>query len=166
MQNKLVDVVRLQREHGGILEAIRSLWYQPVITEIDTSYFPGLDSFERNLKTLIRLAKENHTEVVLMTQPNIYKDSESSEELKALTMLNREAIGNGKKWSYKTALTGLRQYNDEIRQIAKEENVHLIDLESMIPKNLEYFYDDVHYRSKTYDLIASKLAGKLADIIR
>ena len=157
-------------KYGGfgnfILEVFRSLWYQPVITEVDTGYFPGLESFERNIRTLVRLAIVNHTEVVLMTQPNIYKESESSEELRVLTMLNREAIGNGKKWSYGTALSGLRQYNNKIRQIAKEENVHLIDLESMIPKSLDYFYDDVHYRSRTYNLIASKLAGELVDIIR
>jgi lysophospholipase L1-like esterase len=144
-----------------ILEVIRSLWYQPEIEEIHTQHFPGFIPFERNIKTLIRLAKDSNTKVVLLTQPNIYKDSISSKEIGALTMLNKEAIGNGKKWSYKTALSGIRQYNDKIREISEEEDIYLIDLEETVPKSLEYFYDDVHYQSKTFDLIASTIAQKI-----
>ena len=76
-------------------------------------------------------------------------------------MINKEAIGNGNKWSYKTALSGIRQYNDEIRKISKEEDVYLIDLEAAVPKSLEYFYDDVHYQTKTFDLIATKIAREI-----
>ena len=157
----LTKIIKYGSLGNFILEVINSLWYQPEIEEINIQHFPGLISFERNIKTLIRLAKASNIKVVLLTQPNIYKDTISSKELEALTMINKEAIGNGNKWSYKTALSGIRQYNDEIRKISKEEDVYLIDLEAAVPKSLEYFYDDVHYQTKTFDLIATKIAREI-----
>jgi lysophospholipase L1-like esterase len=148
-----------------VLEMSRSLWYRAEPEYIETNHFPGIVSYERNLRTLITLAKSDGTRVILMTQPNIYKDEMTREELAALFMLNKEAIGNGKRWTYKTARTGIRAYNDKIREIAASEGLDLIDLEKMVPQTLEYFYDDVHYRSKTYDLIATDLAAALQPIL-
>jgi len=42
----------------------------------------------------------------------------SPEEMLALHILNAEAIRNGKPWAYRTALSGIRQYNDTMRAIA------------------------------------------------
>jgi hypothetical protein len=102
-----------------------------------------------------------------MTQPNLYKDSMSVEETFSLEMLNTEAIGNGVKWSYKTANNGFVQYNNRIRELAAtNENVYLIDLENIVPKNSEYFYDDVHYKVKTYDLISEYISTEIKAILK
>ncbi|MDP2363132.1 MAG: SGNH/GDSL hydrolase family protein [Ignavibacteria bacterium] len=148
-------------------QTIKRSWYNDNYIEITTDYFPGIKAFERNLNTLISLSKEDGTKIILMTQPNIYKESMSTKELSKLTMLNVEAIGNGKKWTYRTALNGFRQYNEKIRKIAlTNEDVSLIDLEKIVPKNLEYLIDDVHYNSKTHDLIAQFLSAELKIILR
>ncbi|NTV30260.1 MAG: SGNH/GDSL hydrolase family protein [Candidatus Omnitrophica bacterium] len=140
---------------------IKNVWYRKPPAEILTDRFPGLDVYERNIRTIIALARLDGTRVVLMTQPNIYKDVMPPEEMKVLAMLNVESSGRGQRWAYRTALSGLRQYNDRMRKIAADERVPLIDLEKVVPKSLEYFYDDVHYKDKTYDLIADFLAGEL-----
>jgi lysophospholipase L1-like esterase len=127
--------------------------------------FPGLDSYERNIRTLIALAKADGTRVIVMTQPNLYKQSMSAEEKKALLMLNTEAVGHGRKWAHATALSGFTQYNDRMRQIAVSENVSLIDLEKEVPKSLAYFSDDVHYTSRAYDLIALYLAERFSQLL-
>lgn len=148
-------------------QTVKRSWYTEKYIEINTDSFPGIKSFERNLNSLINLAKEEGTKFILMTQPNIYKDSMSTEELSKLTMLNVEAIGNGKKWTYKTALNGFRQYNNKIREIALANNdVYLIDLEKIVPKNLEYLIDDVHYNSKTHDLISPFISKELKVIFK
>jgi hypothetical protein len=162
----ITKIVKYGSFGNFILEVIRSLWYQPEIEEINTQHFPGIISFERNINTLIRLAKASNTKIILLTQPNIYKDTISSKELESLTMLNKEAIGNGKKWSYNTALSGIQLYNDKIREISKEEDVYLINLEAVVPKSLEYFYDDVHYQPKAFNLIVSELSEGLSLIIK
>ena len=146
-------------------DSFNLLWYADNIEEIETDYFPGLIPFERNLNTIIELSRANSSLVVLLTEPNLYKDSINNQELKALEMLNQEAIGNGKKWSYKTAFSAMKQYNEKIKEISIKQSVFLIDLEKEIPKSLEYLYDDVHYQDKAYDLIAEFLSKKIAPII-
>ena len=135
--------------------------------EIDTTEFSGLKAFERNLNILITLAQEDRTKIILMTQPNIYKDQMTEQEIGTLGMLNGEAVGNGKRWTYKTALSGFRQYNDKIRKIASTRvGVYLIDLELIVPKSLEFFTDDVHYNSKTHDLISPFISEELKKIFK
>jgi lysophospholipase L1-like esterase len=167
--NFLGPLTRLVK-YGGFAQflerILKGLWYHEKAIEVEPKSFPGLKAFEKNLNTLISLAKEDSTKIILMTQPNIYKDSMSLQELKVLAMLNGEAIGNGQKWSYNTALNGFKLYNDKIREIALNKNVYLIDLEKNVPKNLQYFYDDVHYRSKTYDLIVPYVVLELDKILR
>jgi lysophospholipase L1-like esterase len=140
---------------------IRHLWYSDKFEEVNTSSFPGLVSFRRNISTIAQLARIDSIPLVLMTQPNIYKESMSREELAQLEMLNMEAAGNGKRWTYNTALHGLQQYNEKIIEVASAENVKLIDLEKKIPKQTKYFYDDVHYKSEAYDLIAKVLSDEI-----
>ncbi len=147
-------------------KTIDGLWYEKQPVEIETDNFPGLKSFERNLKTLISLAKLDGTIVILMTQPNLYKDSMSNQEIGSLGMIHGEAIGNGKKWSVATGRNGMKLYNDKIRELASSEGVNLIDLELAVPKSLDYFYDDVHYQSKAYDVIAPYIAHHLKEIIK
>jgi lysophospholipase L1-like esterase len=150
-----------------IKQTIKASWYNDKYIEITTDFFPGIKAFDRNLNALISLAREDGTKIILMTQPNIYKDSMSTQELSKLTMLNVEAIGNGKKWAYQIALNGFRQYNDKIREVAlANEDVYLIDLEKIVPKDLEYFIDDVHYNSKTHDLISAFISEKLKTILK
>lgn len=167
--NFLGPITRLVK-YKSLAEFIKStinyLWYQDKYIEIETNSFPGIRDFNRNLQTLISLAKVDGVKIILMTQPNIYKESMSAQELSRLTMLNVEATGNGKRWNYKTALSGIRQYNDKIREIAGTyEEVYLIDLEKIVPKNIEYFSDDVHYTSKTYDLIAKYISEEMKRIL-
>lgn len=147
-------------------KTIDGLWYEKKPVEIETEHFPGLKSFERNLRTLISLAKSDGTSVILMTQPNLYKDSMSDEEIGSLGMIQGEAIGNGKKWAVATGRNGMKLYNDKIREIASSEGVKLIDLELAVPKSLDYFYDDVHYQTKAYDVIAPFIADHLKNIIK
>jgi hypothetical protein len=84
-----------------------------------------------------------------------------SEEMAALYMLNSEAIGSDKKWSYGSVLRGMVQYNRKAREIAAQRNLLLIDLEKQVPKTLDYFWDDVHYSQKTYDLIANYIVSEM-----
>lgn len=159
------NIVKYDGFTSLVFESLRKLWYQQEPQKIETDNFQGLQSYERNLKEIIQLAKADGTLVILMTQPNIYKDNMSDDELDALVMLHFEALGNGKQWSYETALRGLNKYNNKIRQIAKEENISLIDLEKAVPKSLDYFYDDVHYQSKAYDLISDHVSKQLSEIL-
>jgi lysophospholipase L1-like esterase len=151
--------------HKGLIPATAEFlghyWYFTPRTVVEQDSFPGLPSFKRNLNTLIDLARMDGTQVVLMTQPNLYSDSISTAGRRSLRMLNQEAIGPDKQWSYQTALNGFRQYREALLKIAAERGVIAIDLESAIPKTLEYFYDDVHYQNRSFDLVAGAVTEGL-----
>jgi len=107
------------------------------------------------------LAKEDGTEVIMLTQPNLYKEEMSVEEHDILYMVNVETCGPEKQWSNKSAYRGMVAYNQKVREIAKQKNVHCIDLEKVIPKNATFFWDDVHYSDTTFSLIAEYLANEI-----
>lgn len=153
--NRLIDRENL---FGFARETISGLWYFTPREVVDTDVFPGLVSFERNINTLIDLATIDGTRVVLMTEPHLYKEQNSQEEQKVLHLTNYETIGRNKRWSIATARRGMEAYNRKVEEIAEKRHVGFIDLDQAVPRTLEYFYDEVHYRTGAYDLVAAAVA--------
>ncbi|HAP35770.1 MAG TPA: hypothetical protein DCQ28_07440 [Bacteroidetes bacterium] len=152
-------------QHGSLLDKMNSivagLWYAYPKEVITTDIFPGIVSYERNLKTIIELAKNDSTKIILMTEPSLFKSVMSTDEISVLGMLKVEAINEHKVWSLQTATNGMQQYNSMMKTIAKNHNLPLIDLDSVVPKSLTYFRDDVHYTDTTFSLIAPFIAHEL-----
>jgi hypothetical protein len=141
---------------------LKHFWYYKPRVFFDQDSFPGLKSFTLNIKTLIELAKLDSTKVLLLSQPNIFSENMDEQTKSACTMVNREAVGKEKQWSFKTAFIGMKQYNARIKEIAENENVYYIDLEKFIPKSLKYFYDDVHYQDTTFTIISKSVSQEIA----
>ncbi|MEK7775099.1 MAG: SGNH/GDSL hydrolase family protein, partial [Candidatus Zixiibacteriota bacterium] len=131
---------------------VKANWHTRPRTEINTDSFPGVASYERNLRLLVELARLDSIPILLMTQPFLAHEGLTAEERDKLAMINFEAVGPGKKWGMETAISGMNQYAETVRRTASESGTLFLDLESMVPKSLEYFLDDVHYRTKGYDL--------------
>jgi GDSL-like Lipase/Acylhydrolase family len=142
-------------------EMLRDFWYAKPRQIVDQTDFPGLVPFQRNIDGLIDLAEADDVQVILMTQPYLLKESFSAEEKAVFHMVNTEAIGKDKRWSVATALRGMKAYNDALREVARKRNVPLIDLEPRVPKTLEFFTDEVHYRKKAFEIIGSFVAAEL-----
>jgi lysophospholipase L1-like esterase len=146
------------RHIAGLFAAV---WYHRPRIEMESHDFPGLKPFDRNLRTLIALARMDETVVVLMTEPNLYRESMPAAERSLLHLVEREAVGPDRRWSFATAHRAMLAYNDAVRRIAREENVALIDLDAMVAKTPEYFKDDVHYRDPAFDVVAAGVARGL-----
>lgn len=146
-----------------IFKVLAHFWYQKPRKILTPDSFLGLVSFRRNLNTLLDLAQKDGTRVVLLTQPNIYRQDLPDDAKAALIMLNFEAVGPTARWNYQTALRGFKAYSEAIKQIAAERKTVLLDLESVIPKTMEFFNDDVHYQDRTFDPLADFIAEGLMD---
>ncbi|MBS2099091.1 SGNH/GDSL hydrolase family protein [Carboxylicivirga linearis] len=138
-------------------------WYAEPTVFVDQKEYPGLESFERNLISLIEVANLKGVKVVLMSQPNILHADLSDEIKSKCQMINSEAVGSGKKWTYESGITGMEKYNQLVRTLANEQKVVLVDLESVVPKTLEYFTDEVHYTDAAYPLIKAEIARVLME---
>jgi hypothetical protein len=157
----ITKTIKHQGLQNFFVEHFRYFWYHKPRRVIEQEIFPGEIPFERNLHTLIDLAEKDLSTIVFMTQPSLYKNDITKDERAALYMLNYEAIGPDRKWSYNSAFNGFERYHAIVRNIAKNRGIILIDLEKRIPKSLEYFSDDVHYKDQTFDLIAKEVAEEL-----
>jgi lysophospholipase L1-like esterase len=153
--NRLIDRKGLV---SFLLDLIGGLWNYSPREMVVTTNFPGLASYERNVRTILDFAKLDGTKVVLMSEPFLFKESMNADEQRAMTLLNYEAIGPTKQWSPVTTVAGMNAYNGKLSEIATSTGVSFVDLEKAIPKTLEYFYDEVHFRAGTFDLVASSVA--------
>ena len=140
---------------------MQSMWYYSPRDTVRTADFPGLNSFTQNLNSIIDLAEKDHVSVVLITQPNLYKEQLSEEEQNALYMVRFEAIGPDRQWGAATAYEGFKQYRKAMKSIARKRHVPLVDLEPEIPKDLQFFKDDVHYKDPAFDKVAEVVADQL-----
>jgi lysophospholipase L1-like esterase len=145
------------------LENLGRLWHFRERRVVETDSFPGIASFRRNLETLIDLARLDGTQILLMTQPNLFHENMTPAEEKALYMVRMEAVGPDRKWSTATARRGFLQYRDALIGVAESKGVPVLDLEAAVPKTLAYFKDDVHYRDSAYDVVAEAVAGFLME---
>ncbi|MBN2544965.1 MAG: hypothetical protein JXB50_04145 [Spirochaetes bacterium] len=148
---------------GFFMDIFKMYWYHKPREVIYQEEFKGEVSFEQNLNAIIDLAQLDNTKVVLLTQPSLYKRDPDKNILPHLYMLNNEAIGEKKQWAYDTALNGFLRYKDIILKTAEKRDVIYLDLDAVIPKTLDYFYDDVHYTDKAFELVGQKAADGLIE---
>jgi lysophospholipase L1-like esterase len=148
---------------GRVRQVFRHMWYYGSPKPLNTDSFPGLKPFARNLGTIVDLARLDGTQVVLMAEPNIYKESLTPKEKAALAMVNTEAVGLNERWTVNTAMKGMQKYNAEIRKLASEKGAYFIDLDKALPKDLDHFTDDVHYQDRSFDLIARYVDEKIRE---
>lgn len=147
---------------GHFRESFARCWYHQPREVISQDTFPGVVPFTRNLKTLIELARLDSTQVILLSQPNLFSEEMGDEAKRVCSMVNKEAVGPGQQWDFATAIRGMRLYNNLIREVAREEGALFIDLEREIPKTLTWFFDEVHYKDTTFNIIGTALGREIA----
>jgi GDSL-like Lipase/Acylhydrolase family len=151
-----------------ILEAVTqfvgSIWYFPTRQVLEVDSFPGLESYENYLRTCIELARNDGTQVVLMTQPHIFHEGMQKEKLPYLFMYEFNGHGKSVEWSLESAHRGIIQYNEKVREVAAEEGCFLVDLENLIPEEHDNFRDDVHYTTAGFDLMGERISKRLREI--
>ncbi len=160
--NRIIDRRSLWRY---IMDVLKDAWYAKPRRAVTTNTFPGLVAYARNIRTIIEMAKADSTTVVLMSEPSLVKPQMTPEEESVVAMLKVEAINDSLVWSNQTVVNGMRRYNDCLRTIASEEHVPFIDLDSIIPKTLTFFRDEVHYRDTTFSVIAPYVAERLNEVL-
>lgn len=108
---------------------------------------PGLEEFERNLRYLIGQARAQHRRIVFLTQPTLWRDDLSDYERYQLCFgqVGRDALNATEYYAPEALAAGIAQYNAVTRRVCAEERVECLDLASLIPKNLDSFYDDCHF---------------------
>ena len=144
--------VRIIGPEGEGVRGMR-MAFLPKAQEQDVEDWPSLAAFRRNLGDLCEICRDAGIELVLASQPFLYREDLDAYERSLLwTPISHQ--WEGKRVSVRAMIGGMRAFNAATAEVARARGVGFVDLEAAVPKTVEYMYDDVHYTSKACDLIA------------
>ena len=107
--------------------------------------------YAERLRLIIRLLRDGHIIPVLMTQPTvggIGRDPTTGKDLSRLWW--------GLFWAQAFEI-----YNDTMRYVAQSENVYLIDLAHLMPKDTKYYWDPMHYTDAGAQTVAQLVTARV-----
>ena len=148
------------------VDVARHMFFYRPLDVIETDRFQGLPVFRDYYQRLVELIRLDGSLPIVMTQPYLYKVEMSEAERKKIYMDKQNSIGPEARWSIDTARRGMEQYVGAVRELSGTEQVPLIDLESVIPKELSHLFDDCHYTELGASLVAEHVSSELAKVIR
>lgn len=124
-----------------------------VLAAMRARHAPFARAYGERLKGLIRTARENGIEPVLVTQPLLCgkgRDRATRVDLATLPT-NDEFVNCGVRWEI------LELYNDEARSAAASEKATLSDIARNMPKDSRSFYDLSHFTAQGTEALAENV---------
>ena len=119
--------------------------------------FKSINSFDRNLRSLAAVTKQDGVKLILATQPFFYNAEMSEEESRKLWM-NKAFCRTAEGFADIASMArGLAMFNERTKAVAREYSIPLLDLETAVPKKVKYFSDDVHYTVAGNRLVADTI---------
>ena len=113
-----------------------------------------LESFRTDLKNLVAFLQQHGLYVILSTYPFLINERTID--------AHREIILNNRKFFPQLSLKGMidsaHKFNAVIKAVADQNNVSLVDNYGMLPQNLTYFADNVHYTNQGARLVAKNFS--------
>ncbi|MBI5375560.1 MAG: SGNH/GDSL hydrolase family protein [Candidatus Schekmanbacteria bacterium] len=131
----------------------------PELKRFDTVSIEGVKAFERNLKSMIDIAKSRNIKVILSTFVIPLNDTnlkKNPEMFKALLYFTPTL-------TYQGVLDARTKYNNAAKELAEEENIPLVDFDKIMPQSLEYFDDYVHFNDIGAMFIGENIANSIIE---
>lgn len=154
-----------QREwHSENLPSLRDEYRQrPIVESIARNPDP-IDEFEDAVEALVSLVLGRSTPMLLLGQPVLWRDELSEEEQKSLWFT--VATPDGPVRAAPPVLAEeMDRYNQAQRAIAERSGAAYLDLGSLIPRSLDYFFDDCHFTDEGSRRVAAETAPIAARLL-
>lgn len=155
------DQVRIEGPEGKGLHGLRT-YFVPKALPVDVTGWRSLPAFTRNLRDFVAIARSKGMNVLLATQPSLYREDLTRAEQQLLVFPLSHHF-RGERPSLRSMIEGMRAFNDATRQLAADDHVELVDLEQLMPKTTEYLYDDVHYTQRGNELVGEAFAKQIIE---
>ncbi len=137
---------------------LREYWADPDKIGLDVS---GAETATmRALQELEGLSKTNGFEIVIGRQATLIKPDISDKELYAMWEILRMRH-NGKRLAWSVFMDGLAGVKDSQKKFAVENSLTYVDVEAVVPKDLEHFIDHVHYTEQGEEAVGKAWAEGL-----
>ena len=113
--------------------------------------FPSIESYKRNLQDMINVTKADGVKLILGDQPSLFNKKLN---LALQWQVQRICVKNNAYPNIDSITNGLNNFNNAAKTIAEENNIPFVDIASMLPKNLNYFWDIVHFKANSNKIVA------------
>jgi len=131
------------------------------LSEVSVNNWPSLLAFERNMKHLATLVETLDIDLVMASQPYLYRHDLNELELETIWFPAAFCRIGRSKPDISSMIKGMEAFNDVSRRIADSQGVLFVDLERVVPKSLDYFRDDVHYTEEGNRIIGQHFAEQI-----
>ena len=115
--------------------------------------------FRSSITSFIKLSRAWNIEPILMTQAN--RIDPNLEYFQKWFIRYQRGVMTAREFS-----DVYKRLNEVIREIALQENVTLIDLDVLIPKNKEFLYDTIHVNEAGSILMADIVSAQILEVIK
>ena len=152
------------------LGPITAKWFSSLLEEsvdFPLEKYRSLGPFRGHLERIIHTVRGDGAEIMLVSQPFLYKETMSAEETASLYIRTefKERTGWGTTYaSPRAQARAMRAFNDVTRETAATHGVFLVDAAKRIPKDLEHHTDEVHYTARGARLLAETIAGTIIEL--
>ncbi len=148
----LAYAIRRQARKSGHAETPRDPAPTERLAARDSAADPkrGLPVFKRHLSLIAAACREAKADLVLMTQPTLYKEKLTPEEANRLPRGQDEALR-----------AGVDVYNEELRAHAPRCGARLVDMASLMTRDLEHLKDDVHFTPHGHGIVAGRFVEEV-----
>jgi lysophospholipase L1-like esterase len=159
------SLVRGQLEwHSENLPTIRQRFQQ--IPEVVPTADPALvERFTRDLRRIVSDATRDGAAILLLGQPFLWKDDLPQAEQARLWFAVRTETGLVRAspgWLQRE----MRELNEAQRQMARKSGARFLDLEPLVPKDLDHFFDDCHFTDRGSAVVAEAVLPVALDLVR
>lgn len=147
-QDKFGELLKEKRE-----ERRKSDSFIYSVTDLE----PALQDYEKNINSLIEISSGNDVPIIFVTQPYLWKSNLAELEDSVLWMTTDF---NGNFYPPQIMADSMDLFNKVLLDICKRNSdIKCIDLDKEVPKNLDYFYDDLHFNEKGSKFVAEHISS-------
>lgn len=125
--------------------------------------YPSLASYRRNLVSIINATRADDVSLILGDQPYLYNLAMDNQYHIPRWFAQTNCVQGMAYPSTQTLIDGMDLFNNTTKEVSRKNNIPFIDIASQIPKNLDYFTDDVHYTPKANQKIGELLFNFIVD---
>ena len=130
--------------------------------------FVSIKMFEEHLRRIARCVKNDNRDMLLVSQPSLYKEKMDPEELEVLFIgrtfcYSLNGAGQKEFPDHGSLLRAMRAFNDVTKRVALSENAFFADAADRVPKNLRHFINDAHYKEPGAKRLAEEVAKTIIE---
>lgn len=116
----------------------------------------SIKGYEKRVKKMIELCRDNGMEPILVTQPALYGAG-----FDPVTGVDLGLVQYRSGWNGRLGWEILELYNETTRKIGKDNRVLVIDLANQMPKDSRLYYDMMHFTEEGASMVADLIAGEI-----